>query len=242
LIDVLEFLGRQNKSNEIETEDEMSEVESMLNGSTELVVTDIKPQKKKRDRYSLFVNGKFLMGVYDDLVLEYGLSKGSILTYGLINEILYEDLKKKALRAALNFLSYKQRTVFELSKKLRDKDYDDEIIDIAMARLIELGYVNDQQYARDFVEMRKSYAGSYKLKTDLYKRGINKNIIEMVLSEIDTDAQYEELKAMCMKKNNQSEGLSNEKKYNRVMAFLIRKGYNFADVKSAMAELEIKRY
>ncbi|MGB3365921.1 MAG: RecX family transcriptional regulator, partial [Acidaminobacteraceae bacterium] len=156
--------------------------------------------------------------------------------------ILYEDLKKKAIRAALNFLSYKQRTVFELSKKLRDKDYDDEIIDIAMARLIELGYVNDEQYARDFVDMRKSYAGSYKLKTDLYKRGINKSIIEMVLSEIDTDTQYEELKAMCMKKNSQSEGLSNEKKYNRVMAFLIRKGYNFADVKNAMAELEIKKY
>jgi len=242
LIDVIEFLGRQNKSNEIEIKDEMGEVESMLNGPNKLVVTDIKPQKKKRDRYSLFVNDKFLMGVYDDLLIEYGLSKGIILTYGLINEILYEDLKKKAIRAALNFLSYKQRTVFELSKKLRDKDYDDEIIDITMTRLIELGYVNDEMYARDFVEMRKSYAGSYKIKTDLYKRGINKGIIEMVLLEIDTDAQYEELKALCMKKNSQSEGLSNEKKYNRVMAFLIRKGYNFADVKSAMSELEIKRY
>lgn len=242
MIDAVEFLRRQNKNNEIETEDEISEVESMLNGSTELVITDVKPQKKKRDRYSLFVNGKFLMGVYDDLVLDYGLSKGSILTYELINEILYEDLKKKSIRAALSLLSYKQRTVFELSKKLRDKDYDDEIIDITMARLIELGYVNDEQYARDFVEMRKSYAGSYKLKTDLYRRGINNSIIEMVLSEINTDDQYEELKAMCVKKNSQSEGLSNEKKYNRVMAFLIRKGYNFADVKSAMAELEIKRY
>ncbi|MGB3366057.1 MAG: hypothetical protein WBA54_01090, partial [Acidaminobacteraceae bacterium] len=73
MIDVLEFLGRQFKSNESEKDDEMSEVESMLNGPSKLVVTDIKAQKKKRDRYSLFVNGKFLMGVYDDLVLEYGL-------------------------------------------------------------------------------------------------------------------------------------------------------------------------
>lgn len=242
MIDAVEFLRKQNKNNEIESEDEMSEVESMLNGSTKLVVTDIKPQKKKKDRYSLFVNDKFLMGVYDDLVLDYGLSKGVFLTYELINEILYEDLKKKSIRAALSLLSYKQRTAFELSKKLRDKDYDDEIIDITLARLIELGYVNDEQYARDFVEMRKSYAGSYKLKADLYRRGINNIIIETVLSEIDVDDQYEELKAMCIKKNNQSEGLTNEKRYNRVMAFLIRKGYNFADVKKAMAELDIKRY
>lgn len=242
MIDAVEFLRKQNKNNEIETEDDMSEVETMLNAGTKLLITDIKPQKKKKDRYSLFVNGKFLMGVYDDLVLEYGLSKGEKITYELINEILYEDLKKKSIRVALSLLSYKQRTVYELSKKLRDKDYDDEIIDITMARLIELGYVNDEQYARDFLEMRKSYAGSYKLKADLYRRGINSEIIDTVLSEIDTDNQYEELKAMCEKKNNQSEGLTNEKKYNRVMSFLLRKGYNFADVKKAMAELEIKRY
>jgi regulatory protein len=242
LIDVVEFLKNQNKNTDLNEEDKTDEMQSILAGKDKLLITDIKAQKKKKDRYSIFINGKFLMGVYDDLLLEYGLAKGSLLTYEVINEILYEDLKKKAIRASLSLLSYKQRTAFELRKKLKDKEYDEEIIDIAIARLIELGYVNDERYARDFVDMRKSYSGLYKLKTDLYKRGINNDIIELVLSEIDADDQYEELKAMCKKKLNQSEGLEVSKKYNRIMSYLLRKGYNFSDVKRVMSDLDIKRY
>lgn len=242
MVDVLEFLKKQRENSKLQVEEDIFELEDVLTSGEKLLITDIKPQKKKKDRYSIFVNGKFLLGVYDDLLLEYSLAKGTILSYELINEILYEDLKKKAIRNSFNLLSYKQRTVFELSKKLRDKDYDEEIIEITINRLIELGYIDDERYARDYVEMRKSYCGSYKLQSDLYKKGISTSIIEIVLSEIDFDDQYEELKNMCKKKNDQSQGLENEKKYNRVMSFLLRKGYNFADVKKAMSELEIKRY
>ena len=125
MIDALEFLKKQEAKKETRSQEEFEEIESLLSSSSKLIISDIKAQKKSRDRYSIFVNGKFLMGVFDEIVLDYKLSKGSPLSYDLINEILYEDLKKKAIRKALSLLSYKQRTAKELSSKLREKEYDE---------------------------------------------------------------------------------------------------------------------
>ncbi|HMB89633.1 MAG TPA: RecX family transcriptional regulator [Rhodothermales bacterium] len=146
-------------------------------------ITRLAQQKRKPERVSVFVNGDFAFGVHMDLVLEHGLYKGLDLDVPTQLEIIAADRTRAANEVALTYLSYKARTEQEVRRKLARKDFDDTVADRTVARLHELGYLDDAAYAHSYVEgrFRNRGYGPQRLRRDLQKRGVAARHIDAAL-------------------------------------------------------------
>ena len=85
-----------------------------------------------------------------------------------------------ALGAALRLLGVRQRSVFELTAKLKDKGFDSVEIDKTVERLKEAGYLNDGAFARALASSRASHKawGPARIARDLTARGIDRETIK----------------------------------------------------------------
>ena len=96
-------------------------------------------------------------------------------------------------------------------------------------RLVEKGYINDQTFARFWIENRSLTKGASrrKLSAELSAKGIDRSITEQLLGETErTDA--DELQKVILKKRSR---YPDEQK---LIAYLARLGFSYDDIKSAL--------
>jgi len=97
--------------------------------------------------------------------------------------------------------------------------------------LLAKGYLDDEKFARFWIENRNVRRGSSlrKLSAELASKGVEKSIIDNILTETDrTDA--DELKKIITKKRGRYD---DDKK---LIAYLARQGFRYDDIKEALAE------
>src|SRR5262245_13114772 len=89
------------------------------------------------------------------------------------------------LEAAARFLEARSRSVAEVRRRLTTAGYRRELVDGAIARLGELGMLDDEAFARAWVESRDRARprGERALRDELRRKGIDRNIVDAVLQE-----------------------------------------------------------
>ena len=107
------------------------------------------------------------------------------------------------METAAAYLANRMRTVYELRKHLRDKEYSPEEIDEAVEELIGLNYLDDYQYALRYYEYnREKKRGTLRAEKELAEKGVDKEIIrnakEDFLFEQKVD-EYEDALAIARK-------------------------------------------
>ena len=137
---------------------------------------------------------------------------------------------------AMKYLTVKDRTVSEMQKYLDEKDFGEADIDAAIARLIELGLLNDARYAQRFVEKR--LAAKPVSKRHLYEQlrghGVGTAEIEAALASVDTDDELSNACAVAEKFARQFRELEPEKRRERVLSRLISRGYSYDTAAKAL--------
>ena len=88
-----------------------------------------------------------------------------------------EETTSQALDAALNYLSYRQRTEYEVRRKLIDRGFGEEIIEGAMKRLEAVGLVDDDAFIAAYVRDRVAHRpmGVRRMAQELYAKGISRD-------------------------------------------------------------------
>ena len=83
------------------------------------------------------------------------------------------------MEAASAYLASRMRTVAEVRQRLRDKEYDEGEIEDAVRELIELGYLDDYQYALRYYEYnREKKRGSLRAMRELSEKGVDEATIK----------------------------------------------------------------
>ncbi|MBQ5782931.1 MAG: RecX family transcriptional regulator [Oscillospiraceae bacterium] len=203
----------------------------MLNS---IKITDI--TKTKKGLNALFCENGFLFSVDDMLLAQEKITTGSCFT-GQELSLLYEkSTTNKAVQKAYNLLSYRSHSKRELYTKLC-KNFDSQCAQAACDKMEELGFINDQSYCEAKTEYliltKKCSLGETRAK--LLTLGINKDIIESCIALYDSETQADNLRALIGKKYKSK--LDNPQK---VVAALMRKGFSYYDIKSALKEFEIE--
>ena len=101
------------------------------------------------------------------------------------------------LEAALRFLEARHRSVAEVRRRLTSAGYREELIAGAIARLAELGMLNDEAFATQWVESRDRARprGERALRSELAQRGVDRTTVDAVLAErrVGTDLGGDDL-------------------------------------------------
>jgi len=90
---------------------------------------------------------------------------------------------------AVGLLARRAHSQWELRRKLRMKGFEAEAIDTAMARLLELGYLNDSSFARGLVQRRSAIRGPRALSAELAARGVDRAEADAAVAQLDAEAQ-----------------------------------------------------
>ena len=89
------------------------------------------------------------------------------------------------LAAAARLLESRHRTVQEVRRRLTDAGYPSDLVDTAVARLAELGYLDDEEFARAWVASRDRAhpRGERALRQELARKGVARDVIDEVLAQ-----------------------------------------------------------
>jgi regulatory protein len=140
-------------------------------------------------------------------------------------------LYEKTMERAFNLLSYKPRSVAELRGRLLEKDWaDEEIVDQVIARLKELGYLNDEQFATSYATSRLTVKplGRTRLRRDLQRKKLPTQTVEQALDEAYSEQSEEELIERAINKRLRLKGMpATREETKKLFDYLVRRGFNY---------------
>ncbi len=118
-----------------------------------------------------------------EVVLRHGIRAERDLTPEEINEVKKGSQLVFARQSALSYLSRSAHTRKSLSRKLRAKGFDGEAVEHAIARVVELGYLDDRSFAETWTRTRlasrlEGYKAMYR---GLIQRGVSRDVADNVL-------------------------------------------------------------
>jgi regulatory protein len=101
-------------------------------------------------------------------------------------------------------------------------------------KMLEKGYVNDEKFARWFVENRRVRKGAShkRLLLELHKKGIKRDLAERVMGELEEDGFGRDEKAEMMKVIEKKRAKYND---SDLVRYLVRQGFRYSDAREAVA-------
>lgn len=89
------------------------------------------------------------------------------------------------LEAALRFLEPRQRSIGEVRRRLTRVGYQEDLVEGAITRLVELGMLDDQAFARTWIESRDRARprGERALRRELAVKGVDREVVDGSMSE-----------------------------------------------------------
>lgn len=200
----------------------------------------IKAQKGRGSKIHLLLDDEYKITTDVDFWSENIYENGADITDEQWKDLVDKINYRKAFNKCADLLSRRDHSVKELKDKLL-RTVDRASADKAVKKFIEMGYLDDEKFARSFAEhlyKNKNYSDSH-VKQELYKRGISSDII----SDIMDDAEYDAVESIITIINKKYyDRLGAEKGREKVIASLMRKGFRYGDIKSAIYRIENNEY
>ncbi len=197
----------------------------------------IKTEIAKGGRLSLYADDEYVMTIEADIWYSLDYSDGSDIDDNDLEELKTLVNARLAYSQALRFLTLRSHSEDELLKKLMKK-YDRLSAQYAIDKCRELGFLDDydfaERYAKELAE--KKHYGVARIRQELSQKGIDRDIIDSVVSTLDIN--YTESIISVIEKKY-SGCLSEEKGKRRMVAGLMRLGYTYSDIKSALSEYDL---
>jgi regulatory protein len=138
---------------------------------------------------------------------------------------------ERTMERALRLLSYKPRSIAEMRSRLLEKDWtDEETVDQVIARLEELGYLNDEQFATSYASTRLNVKplGRTRLRRDLQRKKLSAETVENALEEAFNAQSEEKLIERAIDKRLRTKGRPQTREDSKkLFDYLIRRGFSY---------------
>lgn len=213
-------------------------------------ITGISAQARNPDRVNVSVDGKYRFSLDIFQLAELGVRVGKDYDESALAELENESAYGKLYTKSLEYCMLRPHSSREMRdylwRKTRVTKYrsrDGEMKERAGVsqtiatrvydRLVEKGYINDEKFARWWVENRNLRKGTSlrKLQAELASKGVASSVVSIVLEDSER-SDVNELKKIVAKKR--AKYLDDQK----FMQYLARQGFSYDDIKSALANDE----
>ena len=192
--------------------------------TTPRVITALKLKKSEKNRITVFLDGEEAFTLH--LAAAAGLRKGQALTGADIERLKKEDDLSRAYNQAIRYLASRSRSQKQTESHLTGKGYHREIVAQTINRLIKEKYLDDEAFARLWVENRERFRprSNYALQYELKEKGIAPDTIDKVLSEFKEE---ESAWALIKGKLKSWQKLGDVELKKKIMGLLSRRGFGY---------------
>jgi len=148
-------------------------------------ITTINSQRRNPNRYSIFIDGKFVLGIDKKTVEDMGLKVGKLIDEKDLKEITSQEELNKGQAYALMLLGYRERSLREIRMRMRQKGYEEKLIEKVMKYLKDRNLINDKRFTRLWAESRiKKGYGSWRIQSELEQKGVNREMADEILKDL----------------------------------------------------------
>ena len=195
-------------------------------------ITAITAQVKDKTRCNIYIDGRFCCGLTMETVVKNRLKVGKIVSAEELSVMQLESEKNTAFDKALTFLSATRKTEKEIRLHLSKKGYLPAVIDYAVEKLREYGFINDEEYAEAYTESASKKKGGRLIRMELKNKGLSEEAIENALSELDEGQELETAKGILEKymRGKTADKATLQKAYRHLMS----KGFDYDTAKAAI--------
>jgi regulatory protein len=202
-------------------------------------ITAIQPDPHRPGAVRIEVNGRPLMTVPAEAVGRLGLVAGGALVPESHRELCRAADAEAAFRTALRALERRPFAARDLTRRLVLKGHPPEAAEAAVTRAGEAGLVNDESFARHFIQTRFARGrGPVRLRRDLAVAGVEPRLVDRLLAEeLPEQDTRDRVLALIRKRAGQLPNLPRRDRFRRVAAYLARRGYQGPEVTRAIREV-----
>lgn len=216
-------------------------------------ITAVQPQKENPHRFNIFLDGKFAFATDEDTLVSLHLFKGKQLSSEDLEKILLETEVNRWMENTYRLFSIRQRSEKEIRDYFRIKNQEfrikkkeqiaDNEIDLIINKLKQKGLINDEEFAKAWVDARRrsKKKGKFALKQELFQKGIAKEIIEQVINPADgaDEVLEQQLAQQALEKKWQIwTTLPYLEKKKKAYEFLMRRGFEYEIIKTAIENMD----
>lgn len=191
-----------------------------------MVITDIKKGKKRLN--AVYIDGEFFNNI-DSYILDIsGFSVGSEVSGAELKLLESKSNNRRAYSKALYLLGFRDYSEKEMQNKLK-LDFTDDAIENTIEKLKEQKLLDDEKFASKYADVlifEKKFSKKMAVY-ELTKKGIDKQISESIVDDIDVD---EKDQIMDLISRKYKDAYNDEKVKRRAIAFLQRHGYKIHDI------------
>lgn len=145
-----------------------------------------------------------------------------------------EDALKQAKLKALSLLTDMDRTEEQLRQKLKQKSYEDDVVEQAIDYVKSFGYIDDFKYAQRFVENRKKTKSRQEISAMLSQKGVSRQLIADALEMCYSSEDAVEAIRHLAEKKHYSPEKSTDKEIKKIYDYLLRKGFYYEDIRQVI--------
>jgi len=193
-------------------------------------ITALTAQRGRRDRLNVFLDGEFAFGIGQEEAVRAGLRNGLELTPADVERLRERDEAAGYFNDALRFLSFRPRSLSEIERYLHGRGADEVKVTEALERLKRTGLVDDEAFARYWVENRDAFSprGSRALQAELRAKGVGREHIAEALAEAEDEVSEDERAYQAALKRARSLSRADEESFRRrLYGFLQRRGFDY---------------
>jgi regulatory protein len=197
-------------------------------------ITALEAQKRNKQRVNVYLDGEFAFGL--SLIEAARLHKGQVLSETEIAALRGEDAVLQVVDSAAHFMSYRPRSIQEVRQNLTGKETSPDIVEAAVGRLTAMGYLDDEAFARFWVQNRAAFKplSHRALRQELRQKGVSDAIISEVLSgQEESELAYQAASTRLRRLSS----LSKRDFRVKLSAFLQRRGFSYNTTQDVVTRL-----
>ncbi len=198
------------------------------------IITRLVYQKRNKNRVSIFLDDAYAFSLPD--VLASALQIGQHLDDDEIARLRAQDDRQRAMDKALRLIARRPRSQHEIDQALKQADYAADIRKQVIARLIEMAYLDDREFARWWVSNRSQFnpRSIRALQQELYQKGVSAAIIAETLAQLDDEPLAI---AAGQQRSHRWRHLARADFDKKMLGFLQRRGFSYPTARFATDHL-----
>lgn len=203
------------------------------------VITKIEIQKRNKDRVNIYLDNEYAFSISAELVYKENLKVKDIVDTEKLKHVADKEAYIRCKNSALKIVERSYKTEKEVREKLQSKGYEEKYVESAIEFLKEYKFLNDDYYAEAFIRDKLNSKGSQRIKQELIRKGISREIVEEKLEYIDKEDEKNKAKELAEKKLRviQKSEKDTYKISGKLYRFLISKGYSYDIVKEVVKDV-----
>lgn len=201
----------------------------------------LKFKKYSSDKYKIYLENGNEIILYEDIILKNNLLFTKEIDDELKDKLMSQNNYMSSLTKAINYISVRMRSKREVEDYLNKHEISKKDVNKIIKKLEKDGYINDSSFAISYVndQLLLTNYGPYKIKNNLIKLGVPKEIINDNINKIDKDIVKERINKIIAKQLKIKKGSSNMLKI-KLLNYINNLGYDKVDILNCLSSIKVE--